>query len=208
MPKVSEEHLEAKRETILHAAVACFVRDGFHKTTMSDIAEMAGVSDGLAYRYFSGKDEIIQEAVRLASGSQVADFESLDEDDVEAMIELLYWSSFKRFELPDRATTVGLRMRSWSEALEDEEVRRPVVARWERYAPVTERLWRRAQEEGLIPTDLDPTAISRVMLAIHDGLDLQWALDRGLDVEDCREVFMALIRGWLSVGRGESSEAE
>jgi hypothetical protein len=42
---------------------------------------------------------------------------------------------------------------------------------------------------------LNPAAIARVLLAIHDGLDLQWSLDSGLDVEACREVVMALLRG-------------
>lgn len=210
MPKVSEEHLEAKRQMILHAAIACFARDGFHKTTMSDIAEMAGVSDGLAYRYFSGKEEIIREAVSFATGSgHIPDLESADEDEPAAMIELLYKASFRRFEMPDRRTTVGLRMRSWAEALESGEVREQVVERWERYRPIAEGLWSKARAEGLIPPDLDPDAIERVMFAIHDGLDLQWALDPTIDVEKCREVVMAMFRGWFSAGSdGSSARAE
>jgi AcrR family transcriptional regulator len=209
MPKVTDEHLAAKRELILHAAIACFARDGFHKTTMSDIAEMAGVSDGLAYRYFAGKDEIIREAVRFATGNGlVSDLEAAD-DDPAAMIELLYKASFRRFEMPDRRTTVGLRLRSWAEALENEEVREQVVERWERYRPIAEGLWSKARAEGLLPPDLDPDAVERVMFAIHDGLDLQWALDPTLDIEKCREVVLAMFRGWFSAGRdGSSARAE
>ena len=109
MPKVSEERLEAKRQSILQAAVACFARDGFHNTTMSDIASMAGVSDGLAYRYFSGKDEIIEEVIRQAAGSTaMTTLEAVDADDAESLLRLLYLTSFQRFSMPGRATTVEL----------------------------------------------------------------------------------------------------
>lgn len=196
MPKVTDEHLEAKREIILHAAIACFARDGFHKTKMTDIAEMAGVSDGLAYRYFSGKEEIIQEAIQLVTGTtEPFDLESLDEDDVGAMIDLTVGSEFQRFDLPGRKTTVGLRIQSWSEALENEEVRDQVVSRWDRYQPVTMQMWTKAQSQGLVSQDLDPEAVDQVFMAIHDGLDVRWALDQDFDVNACRDVVLALMKG-------------
>ena len=37
MPKVTEAHLEARREQILDAAAECFARKGFHRSTMHDI---------------------------------------------------------------------------------------------------------------------------------------------------------------------------
>jgi AcrR family transcriptional regulator len=207
MPKVTEKHREAKREIILHAAIACFARDGFHKTKMSDIADMAGVSDGLAYRYFSGKEEIIQEAVQLVTGSrEPVDLETLDDDDVQAMIDLVHRSEFQRFALPERKTTVGLRMQSWSEALENEEVRDQVVGRWARYEPVTVQMWSKARSTGLISEAVDPEAVSQVMMAIHDGLDLRWALDKDIDVEAWGEVVRALLNGqfWTGEANGLS----
>lgn len=204
MPKVTDEHLEAKRELILHSAIACFARDGFHKTTMTDIAEMAGVSDGLAYRYFAGKDEIIREAVRLVSGpGETVNFDSVDTDDTAAMLVLFLRSSFERFRIPGRDTTLRLRFRSWAEALDSEELRKEVVDRWEHRSAVAEPAFTEVQEQAMIPSHLDPRAVARVMLALHDGLDLQWSLDPSLDVDACRDVVMALLQGDFSLRRGE-----
>ena len=204
MPKVTEEHLEAKREMILHAAIACFARDGFHKTTMTDIAEMAGVSDGLAYRYFSGKDEIIREAVRLVSGpGEAVDVDSVDNDGAAAMLVLLLRSSFERFRIAGRDTTLRLRFRSWVEALDSEELRQDVVDRWHHHSAVTEPALAEVQGQAMIPSHLDPQAVARVMLALHDGLDLQWSLDPTLDIDACREVVMALLEGDISLRRDE-----
>src|SRR5262245_19988937 len=59
MPKVTEEHVEARRRQILNDAMRCFAREGFHRTTMQDIFREADLSPGAVYSYFKGKDELI-----------------------------------------------------------------------------------------------------------------------------------------------------
>jgi AcrR family transcriptional regulator len=53
------DRTEAQRNRILDAAQRCFAESGFHAATMATIAETAGISAGLAYRYFPGKDAIV-----------------------------------------------------------------------------------------------------------------------------------------------------
>lgn len=50
---------EAQRARILDAAKAGFITDGFHAATMATIAERAGMSAGLIYRYFESKEAIV-----------------------------------------------------------------------------------------------------------------------------------------------------
>jgi TetR/AcrR family transcriptional regulator, transcriptional repressor of aconitase len=59
MPKVSQQHRDARREQILAAARRCFLRDGFHNTSMQDLFTEAGLSAGAVYSYFAGKDDVI-----------------------------------------------------------------------------------------------------------------------------------------------------
>lgn len=59
MPRVSDEYRAQRRQQILAAARRCFVREGFHQTSMTDIFAEAGLSAGAVYGYFKGKDEII-----------------------------------------------------------------------------------------------------------------------------------------------------
>lgn len=51
------------RETILKAAQCKFARKGFLKTSMRDIADVAGVGVGNVYNYFAGKDELFRAVV-------------------------------------------------------------------------------------------------------------------------------------------------
>src|ERR687892_1283375 len=73
MPKVTEEHLAARRRQILDAALVCFSRRGFHQTSMQAIFEESGLSPGAVYRYFKSKEEIVEAiATETLSGFAVA----------------------------------------------------------------------------------------------------------------------------------------
>jgi TetR/AcrR family fatty acid metabolism transcriptional regulator len=48
-----------KYHQILEAAVKVFARQGFHQSTVAQIAKQAGVADGTIYLYFKNKDDIL-----------------------------------------------------------------------------------------------------------------------------------------------------
>src|SRR5438309_685769 len=58
---------DAAREHFLVAAEACFDRYGIAKTTMDDIAKMAGVSRPTVYRHFDDRDTLILAVVMRRS---------------------------------------------------------------------------------------------------------------------------------------------
>lgn len=72
MARVSEEHRRRQADRILDAAEVCFVRGGFHATSMDEIIAEAGISSSTVYRYFSGKQAIIQEVSRRRIAPVVA----------------------------------------------------------------------------------------------------------------------------------------
>src|SRR2546423_6618510 len=76
MPRVSDEHLDARRRQIIDAAIVCFARDGFHRATMQDVCREAHLSAGAIYRYFSSKDAII-EAIADERHAREAEFMEL-----------------------------------------------------------------------------------------------------------------------------------
>ena len=72
MPRTESANAQirrSQRERLMDAAREVFARKGW-AATMADIATQAGVSQGLAYRYFAGKAEImralLEQAVRGA----------------------------------------------------------------------------------------------------------------------------------------------
>lgn len=58
MAKVSDAHLEARRQSIILAAYDVFSKKGVEAATMAEIAARAGISPGAIYRYFPSKEEL------------------------------------------------------------------------------------------------------------------------------------------------------
>ena len=64
MPR-SEEQLarvrDESRDRIVRAALVLFARHGYERTSVRMIATEAGISQGLMYNYFAGKEELLRE---------------------------------------------------------------------------------------------------------------------------------------------------
>jgi AcrR family transcriptional regulator len=58
-----EKIRESSRTEILDAALELFAKNGFHATSISLIAEKAGISKGLMYNYFKSKDELLKNII-------------------------------------------------------------------------------------------------------------------------------------------------
>ena len=52
---------DEKREAVLRTAVQLFLEQGYHRTTLNDVAERLNVTKPALYNYFGGKDEILYE---------------------------------------------------------------------------------------------------------------------------------------------------
>lgn len=54
-----EQMIAARRSQILDAATSVFAEKGFHRTTIRDIATVAGIADGTIYNYFENKTALL-----------------------------------------------------------------------------------------------------------------------------------------------------
>lgn len=63
MPKLSQAAIDAKKSHIEDAAKELFIRQGFHATSMRDIASRAGTSLGNLYNYYRTKESILESII-------------------------------------------------------------------------------------------------------------------------------------------------
>ena len=64
MPAISPQRMQDRYDAILDAAKGAFADKGFEGTSIADIARTAQISDGLVYRYFRNKRELLYEVLR------------------------------------------------------------------------------------------------------------------------------------------------
>src|SRR5215467_13892645 len=190
MPKVTQEHVDARRRQILSAALRAFARQGFHRTTMQDIFREAELSPGAVYSYFTGKDEliaaIIGEMMGFVGESAALFSEPLPEGRLrrpgEALVEVM--ERYQELELG----TVEERARIFPH-LVGEQQRNPqlnaaVRAGIERLRAGFETLAHAAQERGQLDPALQPEHLARLCISLLQGLLLQIGVyGEGIDIE-------------------------
>jgi AcrR family transcriptional regulator len=62
MPRTQEENERIRQisiEKIRNAAMELFMKQGYHATSIGEIANYANISKGLLYNYFKGKEELL-----------------------------------------------------------------------------------------------------------------------------------------------------
>ena len=197
MPKVTEVHLETRRQQILDAAILCFSRQGFHQTTMQDICREAELSPGAVYRYFQSKEEIIKTVCEGCRQIDQSLIESAAQNDgTLAVLDELASMAFGDLDQDEADPRLRVTVQLWSEAMRSPDIRNdlclPDIELWKSSLA---QIVGAAQQKGEINAALDPQAVARVPLATWQGLVLQKALQPDTDVSSYVEVVRAMYSG-------------
>ncbi|WP_433435450.1 TetR/AcrR family transcriptional regulator [Nonomuraea sp. CA-141351] len=167
MPK---EHLEARRRQILDAARRCFLRNGFHATSMQDVLAEADLSAGAVYRYFKSKDDIIAATASEALAEVASAFEA-DEatppPDLGDIVDLVLGVGHP--PLSASRESAQLLVQVWSEALRSPSLCAKLKEVMQEARGVVGGLVARHQQRGLLPADVPAEHVTDVLMALVDG---------------------------------------
>ena len=81
---------QEKKELITSASLELFAANGYHATSISQIAKKAGISKGLIYNYFDSKNEILNEIINNGFKSVYKGFD-LNHDSILTREEFVYF---------------------------------------------------------------------------------------------------------------------
>jgi AcrR family transcriptional regulator len=189
MPRVSEEHLTARREQILAAARTCFLSRGLHNTSMQDLIQEAGLSVGAVYRYFKSKNEIIAAIAATVAGGLQRHIEAVADrrlglvESLEAILD-----GVDPQLGPDGNLPIALQI--WAEATLDPAIGEIVRERYsgmrQGFRTVVEHL----VERGDLPPDTNVEGVTAAFYSLLPGYALQRLLTGGPD----RATYMAGVR--------------
>ena len=195
MPRVTEAHLDARRRQILTAASRCFSRSGFHGATMQEIADEAGLSAGALYRYFDGKDALVE---ALAAWGREQKRDALEElspgsgpDGLARLVEAMLTALSS-----DGATEAAqLDVRLWGEALGQPRLRRLAKRELQDLIGPIAGYLRGEAAAGRLRSGVDPDALARAVVGVVMGLELQKAFDPRIDTTSISRTVVALLSG-------------
>ena len=174
MPRVSEAHLAARRQQIIDAARACFLRNGFHNTSMQDVIAEAGLSVGAVYRYFPSKYDLV-----TALATQVIDQVTGAFDHLAAVQPPLPMAEIIQGAVEIAAKHTGpdgalrLAVQVWAEAMHDPQLAEFVGGVYSGVRARLITLAARAVEAGELPAGTEPEDVASVIFALLPGFTLQ-----------------------------------
>ncbi|MCK5203304.1 MAG: TetR/AcrR family transcriptional regulator [Desulfobacterales bacterium] len=166
-----------KYHQILEAAVKVFARQGFHQSTVAQIAKEAGVADGTIYLYFKNKDDIL---VQFFSYRTKQVFESFrgEVDRAEASSDKLrnlvrrHLAEFQR----DRNGAIVYQVETHQNSrLAEAQIREMS----QMYRDLISEIVEQGQQEGTIRKDLYVGLVKRFVIGAVDEVINTWLHSNG-----------------------------
>lgn len=170
MPKVSEEHLQARREEILAGARRAFARYGYEGATVARLESEIGLSRGAIFHYFPSKLDLF---VALAIEENHRYISLIVEQGVDDALRSMAGES------PE---WIGMLLEIQGRLRHD----RRFVEKMENTGDDRERIlaWlHEAQERGDLRRDVEPIHLGRFASMVLNGLALRVAGGDPTDVE-------------------------
>jgi AcrR family transcriptional regulator len=194
MPRVSEQHLAARRQQIIDAAATCFVRDGFHGTSMQDVIREADLSVGAFYRYFRSKTELIRAIAEQVVSELVDDFDTLvASEPVPPLLEVIRAGLRTADKRVDGEQRAQIALQVWGEAVRDPELGDLVAGIYRQIRSRFTAIARRARDAGQLDPAVDPEAAGAVLFGLLQGYLLQRLLVGHLDIDTYASGVEALL---------------
>jgi AcrR family transcriptional regulator len=205
MPKVSQAHLDARRQQIIDAALECFSREGFHRTTMQDIVRASGLSFGAIYRYFKTKEAIIEAvAKRRHERERELIGRAAGAKDLPAALLALSREFLGELNDPQTRKDRRLGVQMWAEALRNRRMLRIARDGVEGPLRLLTELVRSAQRRGELPKGLDPEGAARVAVALFQGFVLQQSWDPKVSVGPYQATVAQMLAALVSAAGGRA----
>ena len=203
MPRLSDQTRATRRRHILTSAWGCFSRNGYHATSMDDVIAATGMSSSAVYRYFSGKDELIDATageglvlIRDLFASALTEDPAPTPSDI---LNLLVNDVRRHTENPDYDLS-RIAIQSWAEAMRRPSLRDSTRELYLRAREQLTLLAERWQRDGYLAEDADPSATATVLFTLLPGLIVSHHLVDSIPVEVLNRGIPDLARALTSRG--------
>ncbi|MBA2247765.1 MAG: TetR/AcrR family transcriptional regulator [Chloroflexia bacterium] len=195
MPRVTPEHSAARRAQILDAARTCFLRDGFHATSMQDIQGEAQLSAGAIYLYFKSKQEIVAgiaaeilETVGRAFEPQEGSLPPVGPGElIDRVIDTAD-------QLNESRAVFSIAVQIWAEAQRDPALHASAITLFGTVQTRVTRVLTGLQQRGMIDPTVDLPTLTMAIIGLVQGYIVQRSLGLTGDREQYRRGAHALMR--------------
>jgi AcrR family transcriptional regulator len=191
MPRVVPRYKEQARRRIVEAALSVFAEKGYHETTIEDVADRLGVSEGAIYLYFKSKRQLFkaigesgEQRIRQIIPSSV---------DAEDPVKVFFDSVVNMYEQYEPIS--GLIFELLAEASRDVSLKKIFRDDFDEDCVTLENFLKALRKRSLIGADADVHSISMGLLALFYGYVISRVL--GVRKDDAKRAYIEAMRVML-----------
>jgi AcrR family transcriptional regulator len=171
VPKVTQEHLDARRAQILDGARRAFSEHGYEGATVARLEEATGLSRGAIFHYFENKADLF---VALAMDVNVRFGDILVESGLDEAFRLL---------TSENPEWLAVLIETESRMRHDEDFVQRFEAKAADVSPRIREWFRHEQEEGRLRADVSWEELGRFITSVLNGLALRVAGGDPFEIE-------------------------
>lgn len=169
---------EGHRERLLEAAIACLQEKGYARTTARDLVAASGTNLASIGYHFDSKEHLLDVAVGEAFQRWLKPLVALAAEPGPATpLERLQRSVAGVMDsLEENRALVAACLEAWAQTPRSEGLRAEMAASYDDFrSTIAATTWEAFAEIGA--TDVDADALAALIIALFDGLLVQWQLD-------------------------------
>ncbi|GAA4734030.1 TetR/AcrR family transcriptional regulator [Modestobacter marinus] len=179
-----------RRQQILAAAAQAFAETGFHGTSLADVATRVGVSQPGLLHHYPNKQALILAVLEERDEVQTHYLDELFRGQDPSVVDWLTALCARNVEQPE---LVRLYTVTAAESLDPAHPAHEYFQnRYQRIRGVIARRIVLDQEKGRFAPTVDPEGLASELIALMDGLQLQWLMQPPVDM--CRLLEASLQR--------------
>jgi AcrR family transcriptional regulator len=182
MPKVTQEHLDARRTQILDGARSAFAEYGYDGATVKRLEEATGLSRGAIFHYFENKNDLF---VELAMDTNTRFGDILLESGLDAAFRVL---------TAENPEWLAVLIETEGRMRHDEDFVRRLKEKVADAGPRIQEWFQSEQDAGRLRADLEWLEIGRFVTSLLNGLALRVASGDPFDVDTMLVLVKAAIR--------------
>jgi TetR/AcrR family transcriptional regulator, acrAB operon repressor len=181
--RTKEEALET-RDRILDAAEAVFQERGVGHTSLAEIAAAAGVTRGAIYWHFENKVDLFDAMIQRVFDPLEAQLSEVQthptENPIDALRRLTIYFIDRVANDPRYMRVLEISWHKCEYVGDMAKIRDSHLECGNRYLSILEEGFRLARERGFVSTRADARQAAVGLMAVVDGLIVNWTLDREL----------------------------
>ncbi|MEY4425657.1 MAG: hypothetical protein RJB56_1284 [Actinomycetota bacterium] len=186
-PRGNYQVTEARRESILVSAFNVFAKSGFRGGSLKQVAELEGISEAGILHHFKSKSALLIAVLEYRDSLTQNTF--LSDMQISGTEFIDHWLGLIKYNMDNQGIVELFCILSAEATSEDHPAHAYFKNRYEYVTGLTARYFEVLRDEGMLRARLESVDLAKTLIALSDGLQVQWLLDPSWDMLEAHRAF-------------------